>query len=545
MLSQKVDTNTWLNKAVQEAQAEAERRLKAQVQTSRLAKYEHEPVLFGTEVLSEYYTDDCKELMLSVRDNPVTIAKSGNSVGKTHSAARLAAWFFLVYDDAKVYITAAPPLDNLKRLLWGEIMAIAQKRPELFSNFKVRSLSITRSPKSFITGVAIPQSGTTEERIAKFSGKHAPHLLFIVDEGDAVPDEIYTGIDSCMSGGLARLLIMFNPKASLGPIYNMEYTGRAKVVHLSALRHPNVVTGTDIIPGAVDRQTVIRRINEWTRPALSDELDTPGTFALPSYLEGASAQSPSGEIYPPLSPGARKITEPAFSFMVLGEYPPQSELQLISQDWIEAARTRWDNYVALYGERPPDGVQPIMGLDVAELGPDNNVAALRYGGFVPRFMIWNGLDADLSAQKAYDIYNQYNCQICYVDSAGIGSAVAPSMYRRGTAERRDVRAVSVKTSSKPTPGSKTEMGEFYSLRDQLYWTIREWLRSDPTAMLPPDPFLTAELTAPRYDTFHGGRIKITDKPKLRDKLKRSTDRADALALTFMPLMRATILRAMD
>jgi len=48
-----------------------------------------------------------------------------------------------------------------------------------------------------------------------------------------------------------------------------------------------------------------------------------------------------------------------------------------------------------------------------------------------------------------------------------------------------------------------------------------------------------------YDTFHGGRIKITDKPKLRDKLKRSTDRADALALTFMPLMRATILRAMD
>ena len=38
-------------------------------------------------------------------------------------------------------------------------------------------------------------------REAKFSGKHAPYLLFILDEGDAIGDEVYRGIESCMSGG--------------------------------------------------------------------------------------------------------------------------------------------------------------------------------------------------------------------------------------------------------------------------------------------------------------------------------------------------------
>ena len=75
-------------------------------------------------------------------------------------------------------------------------------------------------------------SGTEAQREAKFSGKHAPYLLFILDEGDAIPDEVYRGIESCMSGGHARLLIMFNPRAEVGEAYRMERDGRANVIKL-------------------------------------------------------------------------------------------------------------------------------------------------------------------------------------------------------------------------------------------------------------------------------------------------------------------------
>ena len=38
-----------------------------------------------------------------------------------------------------------------------------------------------------------------------------------IDEGYPVPDEVYQSIVSCMSGGRARMLIMFNPRAEVAP----------------------------------------------------------------------------------------------------------------------------------------------------------------------------------------------------------------------------------------------------------------------------------------------------------------------------------------
>ena len=56
-------------------------------------RYQSDPIGFGQEVLGEEYTDDVKRLMESVRDNEATVAISANATGKTHSAARIAAWW--------------------------------------------------------------------------------------------------------------------------------------------------------------------------------------------------------------------------------------------------------------------------------------------------------------------------------------------------------------------------------------------------------------------------------------------------------------------
>jgi hypothetical protein len=301
--------------------------------------------------------------MQSIVVNPITIAKSSTGVGKTFSAADIAIFWFLVYDDAEVYLTAAPPLENLKNLLFGELMYTVRHQPDLFKKFTIKELEVKRHDRSAIHGVTIPMTGTREERVSKFSGKHSGHLLFIVDEADAVPHEVFEGIEGCMSGGMARLLCMFNPKAQQGPIFQMEIDQRAKIVNLSALRHPNVITGKDIIPGAVTRETVVRRINQWTRPLVEGENPNAARrFEIPEFLVGAVATSLQGIPYPPLEPGLRFIMESAFSYMVLGQYPEQGENQLISQTSVMAARKRWDEYVAIHGEKPPD-MRPRLGLD--------------------------------------------------------------------------------------------------------------------------------------------------------------------------------------
>lgn len=485
--------------------------------------YQADPVGFGEKVLGETYTDDVKALMESVRENVVTVAVSANATGKTHGSARVGAWWYKCFQDSQVYTAAAPPESNLKKLLWGEIGSLVEKNIDLFASDTVTKLHIQRSAQSFLTGVTIPMSGTEAQREAKFSGKHNPHLLFILDEGDAIPDEVYKGIESCMSGGHARLLIMFNPRAELGEAYRMIRDGRANVVHLSAFSHPNVVTGQDQIPGAVTRETTVRRINEWCRPLVEGEQIDGECFELPSFLEGATAESQSGQEYAPLKPGFYKIMEPAFSYMVLGQYPVKGSDQLISKDWIAKARSRWDTYVAEYGERPPKHTSGIMGLDVGELGTDSNVACFRYGGYVDQLVAWGGIDTVATAERAVVEREGRNIHTVSVDATGVGAGVAPHMQRAGCL------ANPVKVASKPT--EKTELGEFQILRDQLWWAVREWLRTDPGAMLPPDEMLIEELQTPTYEV-EGGKVRVMKKKTMREILKRSPDRADALCMTF-------------
>lgn len=493
------------------------------------ARYYDDPVGFGEEVLGESYTDDVKRLMESVRDFRVTVAISATGTGKSHSAARVASWFYKSHKNAQVYTCAAPPEKNLRTILWGELGNIIHNFGDtLFKDDHITDLNIgaKNDKKSFITGVTIPMTGSEKEREGRFSGKHAPNMLFICDEGDAIPEAVYKGIEGCMSGGIrVRLLIMFNPRNESGYVARLIQEGKANVVELSAFRHPNVVTGEHVIPGAVDRDTTVRRINEWTIPLGEGEKPDSECFEVPEYLVGTVAKTVGGNAeYPPLPGGWRRIMESQFSYMVLGKYPAAGEGQLISRAWINAARARWDSYVAANGIRPPEGVQPILGLDVAEFGPDFNVLTRRYGGFVMPQKKWNGLDPLETADKAADAYFDYNALMVCVDGTGVGAGVAPQMERRGCSD-----VYGVKVSEKPT--FEVEFGRFFILRDQLFWLMREWLRRDPGAMLPPDKDLIEELATPTYEVVNG-KIKIMDKKTMKGLLGHSPDSAESLLMTF-------------
>jgi len=520
------------------AAAELERRQRiADRPELDLRTYQHDPVGFAEEVLGSELTDDVKTILVSVRDAQVTVAQSATDVGKTHGAAHAAIWFYKVFPDSQVFTAAAPPLPNLRRLLWGEIGKIVRARPALFANDVLRIMNIAPpmpqgvEPSHFVTGLTIPLSGTPEEREAKFSGKHAPHMLFIVDEGDAVPEEIYKGIEGCMSGGHVRLLIMHNPRRKAGPVYIMQRDNLAKVVQLSAFDHPNVKTGRNVIPGAVSRDVTVRRVNLWTDPLAESERPDNECFKVPDFLAGCTANMPDGSQSEPLTAGWRRVRVAAFWYMVLGVYPPQAEQQLISESWVSEARSRWDMYVARHGRKPPQGVRPIGGLDVAEFGTDENCYCVRYGGWVAPLDRWSGLDPDATAIRATRKHQEIGAQVTFVDALGVGAGVAPRMNRLDP----DTEAYGVKVSESPTEQAKDVQeiyGEFAQLRDQLYWRVREWLRTDPGAMLPPDDRLTESLTCPTYETDSKGRIKVSKKADMREMLGRSPDDLDALALTF-------------
>jgi hypothetical protein len=164
-----------------------------------------------------------------------------------------------------------------------------------------------------------------------------------------------------------------------------------------------------------------------------------------------------------------------------------------------------------------------MGLDVAEYGSDINAACFRYGGWVERIVTWSGIDTFETGDRAVGEFESREVSMVNVDATGVGAGVAPQMKRGGC------NAIPVKVASAPT--ETTELGEFQILRDQLWWACREWLRTDSGAMLPPDEQLIEELQTPTYEV-QNGKIRVMKKAVMRELLKRSSDRADALCLTF-------------
>lgn len=396
---------------------------------------------------------------------------------------------------------------------------------------KVKSVELVG--KKPTVGVYVPDNNTYLTNLAEHnSGKHAPYLFFILDEGDAIPDAVYKGIESCMSGGYVRLLIMFNPRAEAGPVYRMERDRLANIVTLSAFNHPNVVTGEIVIPGgAVDRETTVRRINQWCRRLNDNEPREADSFELPAFLVGAVAKDQKGKVYPPLLAGFYKIINSAFSYMVLGQYPAQGVNQLISREWTAAARARWDLYVSKFGEVPPKDVQAVMGFDVAEMGGDLNKLFFRYGGYVERCAddcTWGGIDIIESGDRGSVQYHKRSTRACLVDANGVGAGIAPHMRRLGC----NSYGIKVQESPTDTPDEK-ELGDFKIMRDQLWWKCREWLRTD-TAMLPPDEELLEELHTATYEV-KGKYIRVMDKDTFKELLKRSPNSADALCLTFAPI----------
>src|SRR5574343_188579 len=143
--------------------------------------YSSNPIGFGKDCLKEEYPPLIQELMLSVLENPITVAQSCNGYGKSHSAASIALWFYKCFEDAQVFTVAAAPESNLKTILWSQIGSKVRNSPDTFKDDILTTLRFAPKaqlaaggePSTFIVGVPIPQSSGPEAREARFAGKHS------------------------------------------------------------------------------------------------------------------------------------------------------------------------------------------------------------------------------------------------------------------------------------------------------------------------------------------------------------------------------------
>lgn len=221
------------------------------------------------------------------------------------------------------------------------------------------------------------------------------------------------------------------------------------------------------------------------------------------------------------------LTEP-FRSILLGQFKNtfrDAPNQCIPLAWIKEAQARWR-------DRPPIGVPMCaMGVDPAQGGADETVIASRYDGWYAPLIAKPGRETPLGKDVAGVIISHrlHNALVILDMGGGYGGATYEHLVENNIETRGYKGATKVETRT------RDRQLKFTNKRTEAYWRFREAL--DPsqeggsTIMLPDDPRLVADLTAPTFEVTLQG-IKLESKEDVCARLGRSTDRGDAVVMAW-------------
>lgn len=198
----------------------------------------------------------------------------------------------------------------------------------------------------------------------------------------------------------------------------------------------------------------------------------------------------------------------------LGEPVSQGDYKLINSKTVRAAmKPKMD------GSTSP----LVIGLDIARCGTDRSVFCFRKGRWCYRLHVVKGFDTVELADLATRFIKDYRPQRLFLDLGNSGAGVYDILKHRGFGEV--VKGINF--------GGKAILNDRYkNKRAEMWDSINQWLRGDLPVQLPDDEELFDELCGVERVKIAQDQLQLEDKDKFRERIGRSPDKADALALTF-------------
>jgi len=456
------------------------------------------------------------------KDHRRTTVRSGHARGKDYVAAAISLAFLYLNSPSKV-VSTAPTLRQVKSIMMTEIAGMWNN-----ANEKLASLGIELEGRLLTQRLTLPEKGkisgsnhylegfkAADKSAEAWTGYHSENVLVVMSEASGITDDTFRAIEGLLTGN-SRLLIVGNPVRITGGFYKSFFDPLYAKFTLNCLNAPNVLTGENNIPGQVDKTWIEERLLMPSWCTKIKEIDAkPDTEFDFCY---------KGQWYRPSDIMLGKV---------LGQFPRQSEDCLIPRTWVEAAFKRWSNWNE-DDEKETNG-SLRLGADIAGMGSDSSVYCHRYGDIVTEFEIpGRGLGNPhmKHAGELKNILGRDKTAIGFIDAIGEGAGVYARIEEQGI-----TNCIPVKFSAHARHVSdETGQRQFLNVRAACYWKLRDAL--DPafgaTLCLPPDDELLEELCEMAYETNSSGKIQMEKKKDIKERIGRSPDKADALALTYFP-----------
>lgn len=440
--------------------------MKKRQQRTLMEKYRSDPIEFFKLAWPDIYIwDKLEEVAFALAQNRRVIVPSGHGVGKTWIAARLALWFLTCFFPSKV-ITTAPTWPQVEMLLWSEIKS-AYHSSNIPLGGRVLSTDLKISDDWFATGFST--RGKAAERefgTPKFQGYHSENILILLDEAPGVEHEIWLSVESLIVGVNNKILGIGNPTSPSGDFYNACKSPLWKKIKISSFDHPNVREDRVIVPGAVTRQWIEERRQEW--------------------VEGS----------------------PLWQAKILGEFPSEGTDTLIPLSWVEAC----------VGLDLGTGGVKRLGVDVARFGDDKTALCAILGATVAPIEAVNKKDTVWTAGRVQILNKTHQFDYIGIDDTGVGGGVTDILTNEG------LNVEGMNFGSSPIDDRM-----FDNLCTEIYWNLREDIRLQKIS-LPDDKDLINQLCSRKYIFTRKGKYRLESKEDMRKRGLPSPDKADALAI---------------
>ena len=212
------------------------------------------------------------------------------------------------------------------------------------------------------------------------------------------------------------------------------------------------------------------------------------------------------------------MSDVEFAQEYMCDFAQAAENDLFSTELLDRAFDR-----TLKEEDIPADEPLIGGGDIARYGDDSTVLFRRRGYMAyANPLKWKHLNTMEVADKFIAALEgpRDKIDMLFCDVGGLGAGVVDRVQQMGYSNISEVSF----------QGRAAEDKRYENIRAEMYFKLKDWLEKG--GALPPIDGLREELHKVQYKFSKHGRLMLTPKEEIKDKLGRSPDTADALALTF-------------
>ncbi len=444
-----------------------------------LGTYRGRILAFASEVLGVgALTDPQKEHLAVAMNAPRSAAYGANGCGKTFDDAIIA--LYLIYVENYLVIATSAKESQLRDQYMRDIRRLFLRAEGLPGELYTMQLRRTDNPES---GLMCMAAGAPDN-LRSF---HAPRVAVQLQEAQGLPDFAFESAEMMAVGSHDKVTLTGNTTQVGGEFHRRCQSPAWVTVRFNAAEHPNVIEGRVVVPGGPTRESIAQRAAD---------------YGIESAFYIAS---------------------------VLGLFPDDSIDGLIQRSWMLRAFDLHDSG-ALREES--EWAPVVLGLDVARRGHDLNALAVVRGAIVEELLTWHEPDmtktADLVVEHArrWTLPSQERRHTelrrphLVVDGNGVGGMMVDELRKRGWG------VTDYNGGEQPV---LHHLNKHLNRRAETHWCFRGLVEQGKVA-LPRDEKLLEEALAQEYTITSKGLVQLVAKDDIREKLKRSPDRLDAVVM---------------